>query len=195
MIFWILANSSCFIVVDILGSPAQKLFSWSWGAQQAFVICCCFFLSNFIFGPEIVKWFWSENGLIDKNQKLLFREAQRDFPWNCLIFHDIDLLPQNETNTYRCSKVRLYCLAKPLNKAWMEPIVTSFANFKAHVWNEIGFPLCCGKKAICKKYEFSVSAPDGLQNWQVGLEVALFRLLWRGRHYICKAIWTGLRAQ
>ena len=37
--------------------------------------------------------------------KLLFREAEKDFPWSCVIFHDVDLLPQNETNTYRCSKV------------------------------------------------------------------------------------------
>ena len=33
----------------------------------------------------------------------------------------------------------------------MEPIVTSFANFEAHVWNEIGFPLCRGKKAVSVK--------------------------------------------
>ena len=43
----------------------------------------------------------------DPHLIIFLREAQRDLPWACLIFHDVDLLPQNETNTYRCSKVTL----------------------------------------------------------------------------------------
>ena len=42
-------------------------------------------------------------------------------------------------------------IVKPLNKAWMEPSVSSFANFEAHVWNEIVFPLCRGKKTVSVK--------------------------------------------
>ena len=37
----------------------------------------------------------------------LLREAQMERRWDCLIFHDVDLLPLNETNTYSCSKVTL----------------------------------------------------------------------------------------
>ena len=54
---------------------------------------------------------WSHSGKLrglrsDPSLMVLWREAQMDFPWNCLIFHDVDLLPLNETNTYRCSKVK-----------------------------------------------------------------------------------------
>ena len=32
-----------------------------------------------------------------------FTEAVEDFPsWNCFIFHDIDLIPEDDRNGYNC---------------------------------------------------------------------------------------------
>lgn len=31
-----------------------------------------------------------------------YKEALKDGDWNCMIFHDIDLLPENDQNIYRC---------------------------------------------------------------------------------------------
>jgi len=31
-----------------------------------------------------------------------FAEAMKDFPWDCCIFHDVDLLPEDDRNLYTC---------------------------------------------------------------------------------------------
>lgn len=31
-----------------------------------------------------------------------FREAMRDEDWDCLFFHDVDLIPEDDRNTYVC---------------------------------------------------------------------------------------------
>lgn len=33
-----------------------------------------------------------------------FMEAKKDYNWNCYIFHDIDMLPENNNNIYNCDK-------------------------------------------------------------------------------------------
>lgn len=31
-----------------------------------------------------------------------FREAMKEEDWNCLFFHDVDLIPEDDRNTYVC---------------------------------------------------------------------------------------------
>lgn len=31
-----------------------------------------------------------------------FREAMREEDWDCLFFHDVDLIPEDDRNTYVC---------------------------------------------------------------------------------------------
>lgn len=31
-----------------------------------------------------------------------FREAMREEEWDCLFFHDVDLIPEDDRNTYIC---------------------------------------------------------------------------------------------
>jgi len=31
-----------------------------------------------------------------------FREAMREEDWDCLFFHDVDLIPEDDRNTYAC---------------------------------------------------------------------------------------------
>ncbi len=33
-----------------------------------------------------------------------YNEAMKDNDWNCFIFHDIDMLPENDANIYRCDQ-------------------------------------------------------------------------------------------
>jgi len=49
-----------------------------------------------------------------------------DFPWNCLIFHDVDLLPLNETNTYRCSKNPVLMASRMDKWGWKLPYASYF---------------------------------------------------------------------
>lgn len=54
---------------------------------------CCLFLQ------------WG-NGTFNR-AKLLnvgVREALRDEDWSCIFLHDVDLLPENDHNTYTCHK-------------------------------------------------------------------------------------------
>jgi len=60
-----------------------------------------------------------------------FREAQMDFPWNCLIFHDVDLLPLNETNPYRCSEFPLLMASRMDKWGWQMPYASYFGGVGA----------------------------------------------------------------
>ena len=31
-----------------------------------------------------------------------FKEALKDYDYNCFVFSDVDLIPMNDHNTYRC---------------------------------------------------------------------------------------------
>ena len=33
-----------------------------------------------------------------------FNEALKEDSWNCFVFHDVDLLPENDTNIYGCDR-------------------------------------------------------------------------------------------
>lgn len=33
-----------------------------------------------------------------------YKEALKDGDWNCMIFHDIDLLPESDANIYQCDQ-------------------------------------------------------------------------------------------
>jgi len=55
-----------------------------------------------------------------------FKEAQMENPWDCLIFHDVDLLPLNETNTYSCSKDPLLMASRMDKWGWELPYAGYF---------------------------------------------------------------------
>ena len=31
-----------------------------------------------------------------------YQEASKDYDWDCYIFHDVDMIPQNDNNLYEC---------------------------------------------------------------------------------------------
>lgn len=33
-----------------------------------------------------------------------YLEALKDFSWDCFIFHDVDLVPENDHNLYKCEQ-------------------------------------------------------------------------------------------
>lgn len=41
-----------------------------------------------------------------------FREATRDRAWDCVIFHDVDHLPENDRNYYGCGEMPRHFAAK-----------------------------------------------------------------------------------
>ena len=40
-----------------------------------------------------------------------FMEAMKDYNWTCVIFHDVDLIPEDDRNVYRFPQ--LFLLKKP----------------------------------------------------------------------------------
>lgn len=45
-----------------------------------------------------------------------FTEAIKQNPkWNCFIFHDVDLYPENENNLYLCSKIYVRHMSSSIN--------------------------------------------------------------------------------
>ena len=57
---------------------------------------------------------------------IFLREAEMDFPWDCLIFHDVDLLPLNDTNPYSCSKAQYYHALRLLSSLAVNLIIRTF---------------------------------------------------------------------
>lgn len=41
-----------------------------------------------------------------------FREAMKDLDWDCLIFHDVDHIPENDRNYYGCGQMPRHFAAK-----------------------------------------------------------------------------------
>lgn len=71
---------------------------------------CCIYLSlhilmcKYIHLPHLM-FQWGNSTF--NRAKLLnvgVREALRDEDWSCIFLHDVDLLPENDHNTYTCHK-------------------------------------------------------------------------------------------
>lgn len=41
-----------------------------------------------------------------------FKEAMKDAVWDCIIFHDVDHLPENDRNYYGCGEMPRHFAAK-----------------------------------------------------------------------------------
>lgn len=41
-----------------------------------------------------------------------FKEAMKDNAWDCVIFHDVDHLPENDRNYYGCGEMPRHFAAK-----------------------------------------------------------------------------------
>ena len=61
-----------------------------------------------------------------------FAEAMMDFNYTCVIFHDIDLLPMNETNLYNCpAALPLHMSARVSTWGYKVPYPTIFGGVTA----------------------------------------------------------------
>ena len=61
-----------------------------------------------------------------------FTEAMKDFNYTCTIFHDIDLIPMNETNMYSCpTSLPLHMSAKVSTFAYEVPYAQIFGGVMA----------------------------------------------------------------
>ena len=61
-----------------------------------------------------------------------FAEAMKEFNYTCLIFHDVDLLPMNETNLYNCpTKLPLHMSARVSTFNYKVPYPTIFGGVTA----------------------------------------------------------------
>ena len=113
------------------------------------------------------KWA-SRTLIINYIESVIFlREAEMDFPWDCLIFHDVDLLPLNDTNPYSCSKAQYYHALRLLSSLAVNLIIRTFFLFQ------------------------SGPSSDGLQAKQMEMEVAICKLFWRSCYSIRRAIQAG----
>lgn len=73
-----------------------------------------------------------------------FREAMREEDWDCLFFHDVDLIPEDDRNTYVCDsnpkhaaiamdKFGYKYIFSSVNKGFAQtPIAVLFSAF---IWN------------------------------------------------------------
>eukprot|EP00095_Tigriopus_kingsejongensis_P003317 maker-scaffold612_size124412-snap-gene-0.20 protein:Tk03317 transcript:maker-scaffold612_size124412-snap-gene-0.20-mRNA-1 annotation:"unnamed protein product" len=73
-----------------------------------------------------------------------FVEALKDYDWDCFIFHDVDLLPEDDRNLYSCSK-----LPKHMS------VATSKTNYRLPYNQYIGGVLSMTKEHIFKVNGFS----------------------------------------
>ena len=67
--------------------------------------------------PEYISLFLSvETGTQPFNRAMLFnvgfKEAMKDSVWDCVIFHDVDHLPENDRNYYGCGEMPRHFAAK-----------------------------------------------------------------------------------
>ena len=61
-----------------------------------------------------------------------FSEAVKDFNFTCVIFHDIDLIPMNKTNPYKCHpKLPLHMSARVSTFNYKVPYPTIFGGVTA----------------------------------------------------------------
>lgn len=60
------------------------------------------------FDLSFVRFCFTKTGDVTFNRaKLLnigYLEALKDFNWDCFVFHDVDLVPENDHNLYMCDK-------------------------------------------------------------------------------------------
>ena len=69
-----------------------------------------FFLQNVCFDQVVTRIYIINQGDSNKfNRAMLmnvgFAEAIKDFDWDCFIFHDVDLLPEDDRNLYTCPEM------------------------------------------------------------------------------------------
>lgn len=67
--------------------------------------------------PEHILFFLPvETGTQPFNRAMLFnvgfKEAMKDSVWDCVIFHDVDHLPENDRNYYGCGEMPRHFAAK-----------------------------------------------------------------------------------
>ena len=93
-------------IVRIRGSPFLKSGLRIWALRTTFQ-----------------KWALIRNYI---ESVIFLREAEMDFPWDCLIFHDVDLLPLNDTNPYSCSKAQYYHALRLLSSLAVNLIIRTF---------------------------------------------------------------------
>ena len=68
-----------------------------------------------------------------------FAEAMKDFNFTCAIFHDVDLLPMNDTNLYNCpTKLPLHMSAKVSTFAYKLPYPNIFGGVTAMTTQHFG---------------------------------------------------------
>ncbi|XP_054393737.1 beta-1,4-galactosyltransferase 6 isoform X5 [Pongo abelii] len=65
---------------------------------------------------RVISAFPSETGTQPFNRAMLFnvgfKEAMKDSVWDCVIFHDVDHLPENDRNYYGCGEMPRHFAAK-----------------------------------------------------------------------------------
>lgn len=75
-----------------------NVFLWCWKYVSFFLVCCL------------------KTGTQPFNRAMLFnvgfKEAMKDVVWDCIIFHDVDHLPENDRNYYGCGEMPRHFAAK-----------------------------------------------------------------------------------
>lgn len=61
-----------------------------------------------------------------------FREAMREEDWDCLFFHDVDLIPEDDRNTYVCDSNPKHA-AIAMDKFGYKYVVVCYLLMKASV--------------------------------------------------------------
>lgn len=58
-----------------------------------------------------------------------FKEAMKDLDWDCLIFHDVDHLMENDRNYYGCTDMPRHFAVKLDKYSYMWVLILSLPNF------------------------------------------------------------------
>ncbi|XP_072205974.1 beta-1,4-galactosyltransferase 5 isoform X1 [Excalfactoria chinensis] len=73
-----------------------------------------------------------------------FREAMKDLDWDCLIFHDVDHIPENDRNYYGCGQMPRHFAAKLDKYMYLLPYNEFFGGVSGltveQFWKINGFP-------------------------------------------------------